>query len=1487
MRALGILTRGLKSKERFNAVKFTTYSLSIPSYNTDASCSSFLVDSFNCPERMYKDKTLPCMARGLFTISHPNEEAMKRPILVRGYDKFFNLGEVESTTEEYLRTKTVGPYEVTVKENGCIIYITGFKKSLIVTSKHALHAPLEATGKFANEGEDKITHAQKGEEWAKTHLKTKGKTEEEFATFLEDHNVTAVFELADDEFEEHILEYPEGRRGLYLHGINENEIFLNTWNSIRVRQVAEQFGFLSVESEVLDSFEEVMALADNCRATGSFNNRPVEGFVVRCMSRDTSLTTMFKIKYDEPYLMFREWREITTRLIKNQPFTPKYRISERYAYWCEGKLISHPDMFSGFLQHRGIIAARNLFLLEEGVEESWSSLLHEAESRIPAASPHESNEEVEVQDDGAWETVASRHPNKKTGLKNDGPNTAQGSSSGGGSGDDGKSGGGRENGSVVYPEVLGPADPSLAGSEKILILPMAIVGLGKTTLGRALKGLYHKSLHTIQKDNHKKKESFLTRFMEAFETFDVVYVDRNNHLEMHREEIGRRFREIYPGGRILGVEWLVKGEGAAMRQRDIVALSTQRIEKRGEDHQNLTPLKTPQYAKIVNGFYRDFTRVSCEPGSVDSRVFNALVSISVESSLSDRVRAVARALRWDVDETVRGENSASGNQLVDYSFAITSDVNHSMGLRIATITGVKARARAKIPTQHALSDPVALYNAINSRPALEPFIVCQLYASNRPLSPPMRTPHRSFSPSANEWTWNEWITFPVKYRDLPHDACLAFTVWDVSGPQKAMVLGGATFALFGENSTVKKGKHKLKLWLSVEADGTVDTITPGEFEAVKEVDRLEKLVRDYELGDIPRIDWMDRLTFREIESVFNDQSASMNEMYLYIELPKFDFPLIYHEKEYSLPPSIIPLIPNTAHIFRKVYDPEASRGDNPVENKHRKLGRSHRNGPLDRDLKPNAKIRDEMNKILQYPPTEQLSSEASDLLWKFRFFLTRDKKALTKFLKCVVWDDAVESRQAVELLHGWVDIDVEDALELLGAGFENRGVRGYAVGQLRKADDEELQLYLLQLVQALKFENIANTNGITESPLAQFLIQRAVANRILGNYLYWYLMVECEDKVCGRIYEKMVDSFIHTMAESADDGPQRRNILKRQVELVATLAKISKQIRTSSESRPKKIELLRATIADPKNGLSSFPPIPLPLDAHVIVTGIIPEKCNIFKSALLPLRLVFQCADGRSEYPVIFKTGDDMRQDQLVVQVFTLMDRLLRKENLDLRLTTYKVLATGSDQGMVQFIPSTPLATILSEYGNSLTAYLKQHNLNETGNIPPAVMDTYIRSCAGYCVMTYLLGIGDRHLDNLLLTTGGNLFHIDFGYILGRDPKPFPPPMKLSKEMVDVMGGGTSQSYQNFKTYCFVAFNSLRKSANLILNLFALMVNANVPDIRVEPDKVVLKVQEKFKLELNDEEAIQFFQALINESVGAVFPQVMERIHGLAMMLRS
>jgi phosphatidylinositol 3-kinase len=191
--------------------------------------------------------------------------------------------------------------------------------------------------------------------------------------------------------------------------------------------------------------------------------------------------------------------------------------------------------------------------------------------------------------------------------------------------------------------------------------------------------------------------------------------------------------------------------------------------------------------------------------------------------------------------------------------------------------------------------------------------------------------------------------------------------------------------------------------------------------------------------------------------------------------------------------------------------------------------------------------------------------------------------------------------------------------------------------------------------------------------------------------------------------------------------------MRKQAELVDSLIKRAKELRASKDPRPKKIEKLRAFIADSKNGLLHLGPpgLPLPLNARYEVTGIVPEKCSVFKSNLLPMLLYFQCADG-AEYPVIFKDGDDMRQDQLVIQLFTLMDRLLRKENLDLKLTPYDVLATGPTQGMAQFIPSKTIAAIVSEYG-ALLNYMRAHFPDEgsvgTYGVEPSVIDTFVRSC--------------------------------------------------------------------------------------------------------------------------------------------------------------
>ena len=55
---------------------------------------------------------------------------------------------------------------------------------------------------------------------------------------------------------------------------------------------------------------------------------------------------------------------------------------------------------------------------------------------------------------------------------------------------------------------------------------------------------------------------------------------------------------------------------------------------------------------------------------------------------------------------------------------------------------------------------------------------------------------------------------------------------------------------------------------------------------------------------------------------------------------------------------------------------------NLVEDKHIKLSRSAKLGV---DLKPNAHVRDELNKMINYPHTKDLTAEEREMLYKYRF----------------------------------------------------------------------------------------------------------------------------------------------------------------------------------------------------------------------------------------------------------------------------------------------------------------------------------------------------------------------------------------------------------------------------------------------------------------------------------------------------------------------
>lgn len=175
---------------------------------------------------------------------------------------------------------------------------------------------------------------------------------------------------------------------------------------------------------------------------------------------------------------------------------------------------------------------------------------------------------------------------------------------------------------------------------------------------------------------------------------------------------------------------------------------------------------------------------------------------------------------------------------------------------------------------------------------------------------------------------------------------------------------------------------------------------------------------------------------------------------------------------------------------------------------------------------------DQLQKLILKSPGDPISPTEKDLLWRYRFYLTREAKALTKFLRCVDWTLEAEAKQAAELLEMWEAIGVVDALELLSSDFRHPSVRRYAVARLQQEDAGDLGLFLLQLVQALQYEApgrelvldhergegtdriVADGDavGYDESTLEGFLIKTGLETPTFGHYFSWYLLVECKDR---------------------------------------------------------------------------------------------------------------------------------------------------------------------------------------------------------------------------------------------------------------------------------------------------------------------------------------------------------------------------------------
>ncbi|EIN08726.1 hypothetical protein PUNSTDRAFT_67333 [Punctularia strigosozonata HHB-11173 SS5] len=473
------------------------------------------ISSWKMNEFKYYDipSPFPTLARGLFT----RQIGDKYKIVARGYDKFFNIGEVPWNTWTALERHTGSPYTLTLKSNGCIIFIAALTADkLLVTSKHSVDSP----------------HAKVGEQWLHKHLASKGKAPEELARTLWEKNWTAVAELCDDSFEEHVLPYGPEVTGLHLHGLNANSRHFKTEQPETVEKFAHEWGFIPTKSTVLRSIPDVKAFTDEIGKTGSWNGEPLEGFVVRThvtepptdgrTTRDRSpyepgSSFFFKVKFDEPYMMYRDWREVTRAILAGkEPPKSKMKRAETKAYvrWVREEIKRDPAAFKEYQNNKGIVATRQRFLRYLKSEKGEAAV--EEVTRM-------------VADAG----LNDREEKKEFG--------------------------------------------------KTIIVPVAIPGCGKTCIAVALSHLFGFG-HTQSDDVQGKKagQTFVKNVVNLLRTHDVVIADKNNHLRMHRTALRDATKHMQPPVRLMALNWALDQPPSTIHR-----ICGDRVLARGDNHQSL------------------------------------------------------------------------------------------------------------------------------------------------------------------------------------------------------------------------------------------------------------------------------------------------------------------------------------------------------------------------------------------------------------------------------------------------------------------------------------------------------------------------------------------------------------------------------------------------------------------------------------------------------------------------------------------------------------------------------------------------------------------------------------------------------------------------------------------------------------------------------------------------------------------------------------
>lgn len=202
---------------------------------------------------------------------------------------------------------------------------------------------------------------------------------------------------------------------------------------------------------------------------------------------------------------------------------------------------------------------------------------------------------------------------------------------------------------------------------------------------------------------------------------------------------------------------------------------------------------------------------------------------------------------------------------------------------------------------------------------------------------------------------------------------------------------------------------------------------------------------------------------------------------------------------------------------------------------------------------------------------------------------------------------------------------------------------------------------------------------------------------------------------------------------------------------------------------------------------------------------------------------------------------------------------------LPLWLKTYRILSTSCSTGLIELLTdATSLDGLKKSEGYPTEGGLRQYFEKVYGGPDSktfkAAQTNFMQSLAGYAVVSYLLGLKDRHNGNIMIDTRGHLIFIDFGFALGMAPghefSMERAPFKLTKEYVEVMGGIKSDCFKEFERLFVAGFEEARKNYQVALGLVEIMMfKSNYPCFsgwRYGNGKALTRFEKRLMLDVPD-----------------------------------